>query len=370
MKHFLVSLCLLLNLFIAAAVSAQPLHFALISATDSQDPFWRPVEDFARQAAEQLNVELTVLYTKSLKRNNIKLLSKARELNVDAVIIPNQGQLALKLIKEAERHQLPVFLFNSDITPKNRKSAGNPQQKFQYWLASLIPDDHQAGYLLGKYLIKQARLNNLTDKNGTVQIVAINGSFLETPSEFRLAGLQRAIVEDGGSNLLRSVYAYWLQETAYDKALALSQRYPETKIYWTASDLMAIAVEQALSEQGLIQGKDYLTGGVDWSQAGLAAVKKNQISASAGGHFMDGAWAVIMLYDHFNGSSLNADSFYQFQSPMSLITSADIDLLLPHLKSHDWKDINFRLRSKAFNKQLKEYDFSPASVLEELRKAQ
>ncbi len=369
-KYFLVSAFLLLGLINSTAVSAPPLHFALLSARDSQDAFWGPVEDFAQQAAKQLDIKLSILYTKNSKRNMFNLLAKAKELNVDAVILPNFGQVALQLVKEAEQQQTPVLLFNSGFTGNNKQLAGKPQQKFKYWLASLLPDDHQAGYLLGKHLIEQARQKNFADKNGTVQIIAINGSIADTPARHRLAGLQRAIKEDGNSNLLRSVHAYWLQKTAYYKAFRLSQRYPDAKVYWTASDIMAIGVEQALTEHGLIQGKDYLTGGVDWSQQGLVAVKQGQISTSAGGHFMDAAWAVIMLYDHFNGSPLSADSFYQFQSPMSLITSADIDLLLPYLESHNWQDINFRLRSKALNKQLKEYDFSPASVLEELRKAQ
>jgi hypothetical protein len=85
---------------------------------------------------------------------------------------------------------------------------------------------------------------------------------------------------------------------------------------------------------------------------------------------MNAAWAVIMLYDHFHATSINDAPFYQFQSPMSLISSADIDLLLPHLALHDWNGINFRLRSKAFNKQLKKYDFSSTSILAEFRKTE
>lgn len=370
MKLFWVVLFLFLNSFIAIDASAKPLHFALLSARDSQDAFWGPVEDFARQAAKQLDIKLSILYTKNSKRQMLKLLTEAKDLNVDAVIFANFGQVALQLMSEAERLQLPVLLFNSDFTKANKKLAGKPQQKFKYWLASLMPDDRQAGYLLGKELIEQARQKNLTDKNGRVQVIAINGSIADTPAQHRLAGLQKAIKEDGNSKLLRSVHAYWFQNTAYYKSKRLSQRYPDAKVYWAASDLMAIGVEQALTEHGLRQGRDYLTGGVDWSKEGLAAVKKNQITTSAGGHFMDGAWAVIMLYDHFNGSSLNGDSFYQFQSPMSLISATDIDLLLPQIESHNWQNINFRLRSKVLNKQLKKYDFSQASVLEELRKTQ
>ena len=370
MKQLLISLFLLVNLFIAASINAQQLHFALLSPRYAEDAFWGPVEDFAQQAAKQLDIKLSILYAKNSKREMLKLLTKAKELDVDAVIFLNFDQVALQLIKEAEQKQIPLFLFNSDLTEKNKQLAGKPQQKFRYWLASLLPDDQQAGYLLGKDLIEQARQKKLTDDNGAVQIIAINGSIASPAAQHRLAGLQRAIKEDGNSHLVQSVYAYWVKETAYYKAQRLAQRYPDAKVYWAASDLMAIGVEQALSEQGLKQGKDYLTGGVDWSKEGLAAVKQGKISSSAGGHFMDGAWAVILLYDHFNGSPLKTDSANLFYSPMALITAADIDLLLPHLQCNNWQAINFRLRSKTFNKQLKEYDFSPASVLAELRKSQ
>jgi ABC-type sugar transport system substrate-binding protein len=370
MRHFFVKLCLLLNLFISIAVSAQPLHFALFSPRYSEDAFWEPVEGFAKQAAQQLNIKLSIWHTNNSKREMFKMLKKAKQLNVDAVIFPNVGLVALQMMKEAEQLQLPFLLFNSDLIGDDIQLAGKPQQKYKYWLATLMPDDIQAGYLLGKHLIGQARQKNLTDKNGVVQIIAINGSIADTPAQQRLAGLQRAIEEDGNSNLLRNVYAYWLQQKAYYKAIHLSLRYPDTNVYWAASDLMAIGVEQALTEHALIQGKDYLTGGVDWSKEGLEAVKKGQISASVGGHFMDAAWAVIMLYDHFNGFPLNAETFYQFRSSMSLISAADIDLLLPHLKLNDWKNTNFRLRSKVYHRDLKKYDFSPTSVLKELRKTQ
>jgi ABC-type sugar transport system substrate-binding protein len=180
--------------------------------------------------------------------------------------------------------------------------------------------------------------------------------------------LQRSIKEDGNSELVQSLYAFWLLETAAYKAFYLSKRYPDVNVYWTASDLMAIGVEQALKQRALVQGKDFLTGGVDWSLGGLDAVKQGKISTSVGGHFMDGAWALIMLYDHFNGKPLNRQNLSLHQAPMSLISSTEIDLLLPRLRSHKWDEINFRARSKVLNKDLKKYDFSPTSVLQELKK--
>jgi len=368
MKYFLIVILLFSNLFIAISVTAKPLHFALFSPRAKQDPFWGPLEDFTLQASKQLNVKITVFNSNNSKREMLKFISQAKALNVDAVIFANIGKIALPLMKSAEQLKLPVLLFNSDFIGENKKIAGQPQQKFKYWIASLMPDDEHAGYLLGKYLIEQARERKLSLENGKVQIIAINGSIADTPSHHRFLGLQRAIKEDGNSELVQSLHAFWLQETAAYKALHLSKRYPNVKVYWTASDLMAIGVEQALTGRGLVQGKDYLTGGVDWSIGGLNAVKQGKISTSVGGHFMDGAWALIMLYDHFNGERLDGQELYLYHSPMSLISSTEIDILLPYLNSHKWDKINFQLRSKVFNKDLKQYDFSPTSILQELKK--
>jgi ABC-type sugar transport system substrate-binding protein len=153
------------------------------------------------------------------------------------------------------------LLFNSDLTEADQELAGKPQQQFKYWLASLMPDDQLAGYLLGKHLIKQAQQKNLTDENGIVQIIAVNGAMISSAAQQRLAGLQKAIAEDDKSNLLRTLDAGWEPETAGYKTERLAQRYPNANVYWVASDAMTIAVEQTLTKKGQIQGKDYLTGG-------------------------------------------------------------------------------------------------------------
>jgi ABC-type sugar transport system substrate-binding protein len=369
MRHILIGV-LLLSLSIPLAARTEPLHFALLLAQNEQDPFWGAVGSFAKQAGEQLGVKISIVHTLNTNRNMLQFIAKAKDINADAVIFPNLDQVGLHLLKDAERQQIPALLFNSDLSTRDKLITGKPQEKLKYWLASLIPDDQQAGYLLGAALIKRAKLQKLVDKHGVVQIIAINGALISSPARQRLAGLQQAIDEDEKSHLLRSVDTNWRAASAANKARRLSQHYPDANVYWAASDTIAIAIEKALKEQNEVQNVNYVTGGVDWSNEGLAAIQKNTITTSAGGHFMDGAWAIIMLYDHFNGRPIEANASFEFSSPMSLISEADISLLLPRLRANNWQDINFKRRSKVFNPQLSNYDFSPKSVLEELRKAQ
>lgn len=77
MKSLLQRLFLLLNLSISIAVSAQQLHFALLSPRDAEDSFWAPVEDFALHAGKQLDIKFSALYANNSKRNMLKTLVKA-----------------------------------------------------------------------------------------------------------------------------------------------------------------------------------------------------------------------------------------------------------------------------------------------------
>jgi PAS domain S-box-containing protein len=76
---------------------------------------------------------------------------------------------------------------------------------------------------------------------------------------------------------------------------------------------------------------------------------------SVGGHFLDGAWAAVLLYDYLNGIDF-ANEMLQFESPMVGITTANLKRFSPFL-SLDKQSLNFRLFSKAINQQLKLYSF-------------
>ncbi|PKG38506.1 ABC transporter substrate-binding protein [Psychromonas sp. Urea-02u-13] len=369
MKNFILIIFIAFNINLSVASEAPALHFALLTPGEAGDAFWSLNEDFAFAVAKDLGFKLTVFHGKSSKKHMLINLQKAADLGVDAVIFSNTEAVAAQFIAKAEALQLPTLLFNADIGTEQSPNISDPQQHFKYWLASLMPDDYQAGYLLAKSLIKQAKLKSLTNEQGIIEVVAINGSIGNGPSTQRLAGLQAAVQEEEGSKIVQVVYAEWEQEKAIYQTKRLNQRYPQAKVFWAASDLMAIGVYLALEEQGLQQGKDYLTGGIDWTTQGLDALEKDIISTSVGGHFMDAGWATIILYDYFKGftfsdSHLNQSlSQYQYQSQFMVITQSNVKALLEQLNKKNWADINFRHYSKFHNKQLNRYLLNPKLIL-------
>jgi PAS domain S-box-containing protein len=114
---------------------------------------------------------------------------------------------------------------------------------------------------------------------------------------------------------------------------------------------MALGVLKAIKELGLEE--KIVVGGVDWDKAAQEAILNGRMDVSVGGHFLDGAWAAVLLYDYLNGIDF-ANERLQFESPMVGITRANLKKFSPFL-SLDKQSLNFRLFSKVLNQQLKLY---------------
>jgi ABC-type sugar transport system substrate-binding protein len=80
------------------------------------------------------------------------------------------------------------------------------------------------------------------------------------PSILRKQGLERAVKGREDVRLNQIVFANWSKKLSSIKMKALYKRYPQTSIFWTASDLMAIGVAEGLESMDLKPGIDGLTG--------------------------------------------------------------------------------------------------------------
>lgn len=67
---------------------------------------------------------------------------------------------------------------------------------------------------------------------------------------------------------------------------------------------------------------------------------------------------MILLYDYHKGIDFADELGVKFHSPMYAITAENIDRYRPLLEGMDWNKVDFTKFSKAFNPELKRYDFS------------
>lgn len=326
------------------------------------DMFFTLMTDFMKAAAEDLDIDMEVIYCNRnhilLEKEGLKVLE--RERLPEYLLLINEKNGASKLIPIADKKGVKVLLFNEGILKEDEELYGQPGTKYRNWFAQYLPDDFQAGYLLAKELIHYAEKSGLKAENEHIYIAGISGTNQTNSSSLRVQGLEKAISENQNVKLLQIAPAYYEIDRARDIADKFIKRYPKLNIIWSASDGIALGVTQAIKENNLQPGKDIITGGIDWADFALREVEKNSFTATVGGHFMDGGWILVMLYDYHNGIPIENKSG---KTSFSSLNKSNITKYMSKFGSMSWSEINFKTYSKYLNPEIKEYSFGVESLL-------
>ncbi len=363
--HSLMKLlpCILLGLATVTSLLPQfvfahhkELHIAMFTQRDQGDAFWGEVEEFMRAACRNLGIRLSVSYANN---SHIKMLEQVKVAaqssdKPDVLLVPNYKLTAEQQIKLAEATQTPIFLFITGLDHDALLRVGQPREKFKYWIGSLLTDDEQAGFDLANMLIDEGIKQNVSRlPNGKIPLVGIQGDIAALGSINRVESLQRAIRTRSDVELLQLTSSRWKKSLAKQQYKTLMTRYPNTAIVWSASDVMASGVVEAAEELNTA----VITGGVDWAEVGLTLVQDKKLVATMGGHFMNGGWAAVVLYDYFHGVDFAQESA-QLKTRMKPLTPQNIDQYLKKFGANTWQDINFTSYSKLHNPGLTHYHFN------------
>jgi ABC-type sugar transport system substrate-binding protein len=270
------------------------------------------------------------------------------------------GESCLKITEAA---QIPTFLINMGL---DEKIVGAPRAKYKYWLGQMTPDDEIAGYELAMALLQAAKKASLFTSGGNIGMVAVSGRPNDAAAILRNRGLERAAAAFPGAVLQPVIFAGWERQTAIDQVRNALAKTPDYSVVWAASDDMALGVVQASGLWGTPAGQKLMVGGVDWTPDAIQAVIDKKMVATAGGHFMEGGWAVVMLFDYFNGKDFASESV-NIKSPMGLITADNAKIYQTKFGTGNWGQINFNLFTKTNNKALKSYNFKIETLLAVLR---
>lgn len=353
-----------------SASGARRLNIVFVNPSSKDDRFWNDFQTFMEAAAQDLNIDLDVMHS---ERDALIMLDNIRKITnrpdrPDAVIFQNlkkNGEEAIEIMNDAG---IPSFVVNAGV---DYAETGLPRRRYTHWLGDLIPDDEVAGYTMALLLVETARLSGLVDADGNVNILAFSGTISDKASEERVAGLERAVAELENVVLQQIVTANWSEDLALEKFYWLHERYPETHVVWSASDSMAIGVAKRAADMEILslpnseRYVDLLVGGVDWIAPARELVQSGDMVLSMGGHFMDGAWALVLLRDYFDGIDF-ASSTTQLRSQHSVLNSTNIDAYQEYMgDSTQWGAIDFRVFSKSYSPELQSYDFSLDAILQQ-----
>lgn len=331
---------------------------------DKNSPFWDLMEDVMRAAAEDLDVILDVYYGHN---DNFRMVQIVHKLSTspakpDIVIFSPMGNTALQIVRILDEEKIDVFTINAEMTLPHHEKDVIPRQKYKHWIGQILPNDIEGGRKIAEYLYKTAKTKMLMH-DGIVRLSGIEGSHRHIPSKKRLKGLYN-VVNKYDTLVLNDVgEGHWISEASYIATEKLLDAYPKTNVMWVANDLAAIGSVKAIEAHGLTSGKDIIVASIDWLPEVFDYIREGKIEASFGGHFMDGAWALILAYDYKNGHDFVNSPDVNMYSSWQIINRENVNLYGSKLEAQDWNSIDFKALSKSHNPQLQNYNFNVLDLL-------
>ncbi|PTL76001.1 ABC transporter substrate-binding protein [Vitiosangium sp. GDMCC 1.1324] len=354
----------------SSARSDRPMRVVLLNAMGPpENPWLRDILGVMRAAAHDLGIHF-VDYSAGSGQWPGSLLELARQVvaapdKPDYLIISIHRGIGVRVLEVAEQAGIPVFVINSGLPPAEQARYGGPRQHFKQWIGQMLPDDEGAGYQLASRLIDAATASRGASPDAPVRLVALEGARGDMSATLRLEGLNRALAERKNVELLQSVSASWLRDLAQRKTTLLLRRFPEVQVVWASNDDMALGALRALKESGRRPGVDVLLGGIDWIPESLQALREGELVTSVGGHYLEGAWALVLLYDYHHGVDFASERL-NWRSEMVPLTRVDVEAYL-RFREPDWEGLDFRAFSKVANPRLKHYDFSIKTLFAQRR---
>lgn len=329
-------------------------------------PFWNSVAQFMKAAAEDLNIDLEVIYS---ARNHILMQNQAYEVckrknPPDYLVVVNEKKAADKIVQAADKAGIKVFVMMNVFTGKQKAEMKSPREKYKNWIGTLIPDNQFAGYQIAKLTIIRALEANVAH-DGKLHLVGIAGDASTQASVERIVGLKQAVNEYPNIILKQIFYGEWKKDVAeYKTAIAL-KRYPQTSIIWAANDPMALGAMKAVKALGRQPGKDIFLGGLNWDSSGLEKVEDGSLVTSVGGHFMCGGWVAVLLHDHYHEIDFITEGLEMKHKIFGALHLGNIDIFLDKFRDRNWHKIDFTRFSKKFNTNIDTYDFSLEAILKQ-----
>ncbi len=324
-----------------------------------QEAFWKNVMDLSQISADQLGVNLQIGEAKDSRATMVRMITDAAKSGkVDGIIVQNFKDAGDKLTEIAQTYKIPIIIFDTPYyLPKGKVPV--PQEKNPFWIAQITPDNVEAGYRLAEKLVKEAKGAGNT---GVIEILALGGAQASASGEERIAGLNKYVAEHKADVKLNQLtYAEWKRDKASESIELLAKRYPNSKVFWCASDGMAYGVKDALTKAGKKVNKDYFTGGVDWINEAIVDFGKGEMTTTAGAHLFDGGFSVVAMFDYLNGVKMpevNGKPKTLFLTPMMVLTKENYPKLKV-IEEKKWASfVDYKQFSRFYNKDLKDYDFS------------
>ena len=356
MKSFFCIIFLALQVSEYATAKA---HVVFLNPAEKSHPFWSQFTKLAQVSATSLDLKLTVIYSndsrKTFLKNYKQISQDKKKEGYDYLVTVYMQHLGQIVLEESEKIGLKTMFVNSDIRDKSvLREIKKPREVFKHWIGHIYPDDYQGAFDLASQLILKAE----NQVPGMIGFIGISGDRDTGVATERARGFIDACDSRPRCKMNQTIYQNnWNAELAGKKAVTLADRHPNTVVFAMASDAMALEAKREFSKIGKQAGKDIYLGGFDWQKEALLEINKGSLEASVGGHFMEGAWAMVLIKDYHMGKDFNKILGTTFKSPMALSTKANLSDSKKALEIMNRSTLDFKKLSRWHNKKAS-YDFS------------
>lgn len=330
-------------------------------------PFWEALLSVMYAAADDLNIKLEVQRILPEQQNrfvmtNVFTQVSQRENKPDYLISFLEGNIEQYLLDIIEKEKIYFFSINNYIPQRVYQKVGLPREKYQYWLAHISPDEYLAGKELVKHLYQYTK--NVINTDEPLRLLGLSALKNSLVSQQRTLGLLDGVKELKELNLLQTAYVSWQQKEAYHKTLKLFSRHQQSSIIWSVSDNLALGAISAIKQEKLVPNQDVIVGGIDWSIAGLKAIKSGEMLVSFGGHFLDGAKTLVLISDHARGLDFNKFVPKVIKTKLTPITQQNVDKYEKYISTSPWHKLNFKTFSLIENPSTSGYNFATESFFD------
>ncbi|MGB0467674.1 MAG: ABC transporter substrate-binding protein [Pontibacterium sp.] len=352
------------------STQASAMNVTFINPGKPGERFWAMVTETMQAAAEDLDIELEVLYAlrNRMRMTRLGIDVTARKVPPDYLILVNEEQAAEQIINAANQKSIHTLMLLNDFLPEQYSRIGRPGDQGSYILGAVTPDNYSTGKRMMNTLINCAKKIN---PDTPVHILALGGDQLTPASLDRNAGAIAALKAHPSIVLDRFLYADWRQEAAErltkNYLIWAQKNHVKPTAIWSANDPIAAGARDALLKHNIKPGQDVCLVGLNWSAQGLKMVKHGEMLATEGGHFLAGAWSMVLLQAYHKNQQQGANKpIGHVQIQMQSIDKNNINRYLSHLGNENWGKIDFSRFSTPEQAGYDHYDFSLDAVFTNL----
>jgi ABC-type sugar transport system substrate-binding protein len=361
---WVVALCALTAAFALTPIPGHaqaPIRVLFINPAPPEDLYWSLVTDVMRAAARDLGVDLEVQNAFHSREYTLKHASLAaqRSAKPHYIIFRNVEKVAADVFKITQPAGIYTITIDAPLDKSETDAIGGPRQRVSTWLGQFVPNTLAASEQMTDLLVQTTDQFQVTDSR---VVVAITGPEDDIGSLMRLRGLQRSLKDITYARLLHAFPANWSERKADRQAYEAFRYGADAPIWWSADDNMALGILNVLRNTHRQVGRDTFVGAFNWTEPMMRAILENKVQYVAGGHFIQGAAALILAHDHHRGRDF-VDLGVNQTMTLSFLYRKNVSTIGRVMISGLWDQIDFRRFSRAANPGLAQYDFNVNSYL-------